>query len=446
MTQLLIKNFLRSKGLLFGLLLLLLTGGVSLHIGKIFLERQATIVEKTAKYQKENHQQNIDYNYSEIGLLLYYIRFGIVNETPALAGLAIGHRDIQSSVKNVNIRNLEEQKHATKLLNPFYQLLGNMDFSFVLIYLFPLIIIGFCFNLLSEEKEGGTWRLILSQSENPLQVIRTKLFIRLASVLIIFLLLLVIGKFYLNIPVDAAFAAFSLTAVLYLLFWFSLTWWVISLQKSSAQNALLLLLTWVSLTIVIPASVNALVVNLYPVPEAYSSVVESRDGYHTKWDQAKEPTIKKFTDHYPQFAKYKHPEDKSFSWFWYFAMQQMGDDEAAETTKAMKAKLQQRNNFSQAIAYLFPSMHTQLSLNALSRSDMTNYLNFLNALEKFHEEKRLYFYPRIFDNSPIADENWADYTLAYFKDKRTINWLTSLIPLIAISLLLLVWARIKWSE
>ncbi|MFK7979440.1 MAG: hypothetical protein AB8G86_05635 [Saprospiraceae bacterium] len=215
MTKLLFKNFLRSKGLLFGLLLLFVSGLVSLHIGKIFLAQQASIEEKTVEFQKENHQQHLDYQHGEMGLLLYYIRFGIVNETPALAGLSIGHRDIQASVKTVNIRNLEEQKHSTKLLNPFYQLLGNMDFSFVLIYLFPLIIIGLCFNLLSEEKEGGTWRLILSQSDNPLRVLRTKLFLRLGSVLAILWLLLVIGKIYLSIPLDTAFAAFGLMATVF---------------------------------------------------------------------------------------------------------------------------------------------------------------------------------------------------------------------------------------
>lgn len=445
MIELLLKKFLRSKGLLFGLLLLFVTGLVSLHIGRIFLVQQATIEEKTEEYQKENHQQHLDYQHGEIGLLLYYIRFGIVNETPALAGLSIGHRDIQASVKSVNIRNLEEQKHSTKLLNPFYQLLGNMDFSFVLIYLFPLTIIGFCFNLLSEEKESGTWRLILSQSDNPLRVLRAKLLLRLGSVLIILWFLLVIGKIYLLIPLDTAFAAFGLMATVYLFFWFSLSWWVASLQKTSAQNALLLLFSWVTLTIVIPSSVNALVVNLYPVPEAYSSVVDSRDGYHTKWDLPKEPTIKKFTDHYPQFAKYQHPEGKSFSWFWYFAMQQMGDDEAAIATKAMKTKLQQRNQFSQTIGYLFPSMHTQLSLNALSKSDMTNYLNFMNALEQFHEVKRLHFYPKIFDNSPITEENWASMGLEYFKDSRQVNWWVFL-PLVGMALLLILDAERRCSK
>ena len=194
MTHLLLKNFLRSKGLMLGLLALFLVGLTSLHIGKIFLDRQAVTVEKTTQFQKENLQRHLQHVDGDMGLLLYYIRFGLVNETPPLTGLAIGHRDIHPSVQSVNIRNLEEQKYSSELINPFYQLLGNMDFSFVLIYLFPLIIIAFCFNLLSEEKEDGTWQLVLSQSENPIKLIQVKLWIRMASIFLAFFLLFLIGK------------------------------------------------------------------------------------------------------------------------------------------------------------------------------------------------------------------------------------------------------------
>jgi ABC-2 type transport system permease protein len=101
-----------------------------------------------------------------MGLLLYYFRFGLVNHTPNLAGLSIGQRDINPSIISVTIRNLEEQKYTTDLMNPMYQLLGNLDFSFVLLYFFPLIIIAFCFNIISEEKEEGTWSLLLTQAQN----------------------------------------------------------------------------------------------------------------------------------------------------------------------------------------------------------------------------------------------------------------------------------------
>ncbi|MEM0991396.1 MAG: DUF3526 domain-containing protein [Bacteroidota bacterium] len=445
MTQLLITNFLRSKGLMIGLLLIFLTGLVSLHIGKVFLAQQADIAVKTAHYQTEHHRQHLTYEHGEMGLLLYYIRFGLANEIPNIAGLSIGHRDIHPNVQLVNIRNLEEQKHATELRNPLYQLLGNLDFSFVLIYLFPLIIIAFCFNLLSEEKEGGTWTLVLSQAPQPLTIISTKLWIRLASILAVLFSLLAIGKVYLAIPLDTAFFAFTLVAVLYVLFWFALAWFVVSLQKSSSQNALSLLLAWVLLTIILPASINALVINLYPVPEAYSTVIESRDGYHNKWDLPKAPTIQKFKEHYLQFAQYEHPAGQSFGWFWYYAMQQMGDDEAAASNKAMKEKLQKRDQISRTIAYFFPSLHTQFSLNALSQSDMRNYLHFIEQLEAFHEDKRLYFYPKIFEETPIEEENWAQFTLEYAERDRKVEWFKQLLPLGLVSLLLVFLARGRWS-
>ena len=79
MTNLLVKNFLRSKGLMLGLLMLFVVGLISLHIGKIFLDQQANTVEKTAEFQKENIQRHLKHVKKDIGLLLYYIRFGIVN-------------------------------------------------------------------------------------------------------------------------------------------------------------------------------------------------------------------------------------------------------------------------------------------------------------------------------------------------------------------------------
>lgn len=216
MTRLLLKNFLRSKGLMTGLLILFVAGLICLNIGKHFFDKNKEIIEKTAHYQQESIAKNVEFHPKEIGLLLYYVRFGLVNDMPNLAGLAIGQRDINPSLQSVTIRNLEEQKYATDLMNPMYQMLGNMDFSFVLIYFFPLIIIAFCFNLISEEKEEGTWSLVLSQSGNPLKMLRTKILIRFVSMLLVLVLLLIIAKFYLAIPFDSTFFAFILTSILYI--------------------------------------------------------------------------------------------------------------------------------------------------------------------------------------------------------------------------------------
>lgn len=80
---------------------------------------------------------------------------------PKLAALNIGLRDLNPSIQGVTIRNLEEQKNNSDFFNPANTAVGNFDFSFVLVFLFPLVIIAFCYNVISEdqEKEPGNYFL-----------------------------------------------------------------------------------------------------------------------------------------------------------------------------------------------------------------------------------------------------------------------------------------------
>jgi ABC-2 type transport system permease protein len=97
---------------------------------------------------------------------MYYLKFAYINPTENLAGLAIGQRDINSSIQVNTIRGLEGQKYDSDIRNPFQLMMGNFDLSFVILYLFPLVIISLCYNLYSEEKENGTWALLKTQSKN----------------------------------------------------------------------------------------------------------------------------------------------------------------------------------------------------------------------------------------------------------------------------------------
>lgn len=440
-TKLLFKNFMRSGALMSGLGLLLALGTVSVVVGKHFLDTQQEIMEKTERYQQEHTERYVSFGYGEMGQLLYYQRFGLANLMPNIAGLSIGLRDVNPSVHSVTIRNLEDQKYAGDLHNPLHQLIGNLDFSFVLIYVFPLIIIAFCFNLISEEKEKGRWSLICSQAGNPMKMVTIKLGIRYASLLSVLVLLLAIATFVLSLPMDVAWWAYAVTAILYVTFWFGVMWLVASFHQQSSHNALLLLGIWIILTIVIPASVNAVVVNLYPVPEAFNTMVESRDAYHTKWDQPIEPTIEKFHRSYPQFKQYSHPEGEPFSWLWYYAMQHMGDDDVREQRQALKAKLQQRERVAATIGWLIPTIHAQHVFNAVSASDMSNHLRFMESLEDFHEEKRLYYYPKLFEDVPVAEENWQNIQMEYFTEAVEIDWPRMIVPLCGMIVLCLFWAR-----
>ncbi len=136
MYTLLFKNFFRTRSAYLGLIFLLLSGVVSLYIGKQFLDKQESNVLHTAQYQQEHIQRYVKYFDKESGLLLYYLKFGLVNKTDNLNGLSIGQRDLNPSVQSLTIRNLEGQKYDTDLNNPVSLLFGNLDLGFVIIFCF----------------------------------------------------------------------------------------------------------------------------------------------------------------------------------------------------------------------------------------------------------------------------------------------------------------------
>jgi ABC-2 type transport system permease protein len=439
------SNFIRSNGVRIGLIFIITAGIVSLLVGKQFSHKTKKDISEAAQHQQEHFKRNTEYFKDEIGLMLYYVKFAIVNHAPALSSLSIGQRDINSTLKSLNIRGLEAQKYDAELHNPYNLLIGNIDFSFVLIYLFPLLIIAFSYNIISEEKETGTWKIVLAQSQNPLNLI-VKLFgIRLAIVLGVFAILMPLAIVFLDIPFDKNLFAFVAVAVLYILFWFGVSFWGASLHKSSNVNAVVLLSIWIGLLLILPATINNYLVNKYPVPEAFDTTVKQRKGYHEKFEMDKSTTMGKFFAHYPQFKKYTLP-DKDFSWQWYYAMQQVGDDAAADQAQKFSEKLRQRENASKRISQFIPTLHTQIQLNEIAQSGLGNQLRYLEETNTFHEKLRLYFYPKIFEEAASNKEDWRKFEVETFKETPVIDWLKLMTPFVFYILLLATITHVNFKK
>ncbi|EJL71802.1 DUF3526 domain-containing protein [Chryseobacterium populi] len=346
---------------------MLLSGLVSLYIGKQFIDKQAENINSTALYQQEHIERCSGYFDKEFGLLLYYLKFGLVNKTDHLNALSIGQRDVNPSIQSITIRNLEGQKYDTDLNNPVSLLMGNLDLGLVIIFLFPLVIISFCYSLLSEEREESTWPLLFVQSQHPFRIILQKLLVRFIAVVAVLLFFIVLAIPILNLSCNFLLLGFTFVSVCYLIFWFVISFWVVSWKKNSSVSAAGLLCAWIVLTIVLPAMFNNFILNKYPLPEALDTAIEQREAYHEKWDTDKNATIEKFYMHYPQFKGYGFPKE-NFSWLWYYAMQQMGDDESERQSDQLKAKLWKRVELSRKMSYFVPGLHTQLQFNALTGS------------------------------------------------------------------------------
>ncbi|MEL6536575.1 MAG: DUF3526 domain-containing protein, partial [Bacteroidota bacterium] len=219
--------------------------------------------------------------------------------------------------------------------------------------------------------------------------------------------------------------------LLYLLFWFGLSFWVVLLRSSSNVNAVALLSLWLLLVVLLPAMVNNRVTQQYPVPEAFTAMIQQRDGYHQKWDTNKRATMVSFYDSYPQLEEFGFPTEDGFTWHWYYAMQHLGDKESSTESAAMLAKIQERERLSSRWAQWIPSMHTQLAFNAIANTNLMRHLDFLQFIQEFHEETRLHFYPKVFSEAAVSTVNWDQFEPAHFEaPDTTLAWGKQLGPLL----------------
>lgn len=435
MFGLMFQQFLRTNTCKLGLSLILVIGVISILIGHQFLKNQKQETVHVQENQLRHIERNVALHSEDIGLLLYYLKFSLVNKTNPLAGFSIGQKDVNPSVRSVKILTLEGQRYDTDLMNPTNLLYGNLDLSFVIIYVFPLLVIAFTYNLRSEEEESGTLRMVRIMSKSMPRFLLAKLAIRAMLLFVMLLLIYLIGSLTLGIPWDELLLAFGVSSLLYLIFWFALSFWVVSLNQHSNFNALALLSVWLFLVILLPATLNNLVTNQYPIPEAFTTMIKQRDGYHQKWDTNKRETVEKFYQQYPQFAHYGFPPEDGFNWLWYYAMQHLGDEESSASSSQMHTKWMQRAEASKNWSRFIPSMHTQLAFNDIAQTGLLDHLHFLQALKDFHENKRLFFYPKIFSNVDGHEVDWEQFRPEYFQLEYKVHWSQILVPLILAILL-----------
>jgi len=95
---------------------------------------------------------------SEIGQAGKYVAL----DTKPLASFALGQLDIFPHYGKVKLNSVEMIRENA-LENPFLQISGSFDVAFVIVWLIPLFVIAIGYNIISSERENGTFRLLQSQ-------------------------------------------------------------------------------------------------------------------------------------------------------------------------------------------------------------------------------------------------------------------------------------------
>ena len=175
---------------------------------------------------------------------------------------------------------------------------GELTPSFVLLYLFPILLIFLGYNTFSEEKEKGNLRLLLAQGATTFQVVFGKWLALVMLMLIFSLVVVLIGGVSLGImgeQVEISGYEWLAIIICYLIYFFAFINLIIivsSRSKSSGVSLVTLLACWIFMTLIVPKLSTLMAGRLYPFPtlQRFKDNIyqDQKDGLngHNFWNEA----------------------------------------------------------------------------------------------------------------------------------------------------------------
>jgi ABC-2 type transport system permease protein len=315
-------------------------------------------------------------------------RYATMPPSP-LAALAVGQSDLLPYYFRVTVNSRDTLLGNDEIENPIHLLSGRFDAAFVIIYLFPLMILALSYNLISAEKEDGTLAMTLSQPVSLRTLVIGKVGFRAAFVLVLGAIVSVVGAAWSGVDLTADGVAARLlvwiaVVVTYALFWFGLAIAVNSRGHSSATNAMALAGLWLVFVLLVPSLLNVFVKSAHPVP----SRVEMIQAMRRASDQVtaeRSRLMAAFMEDHPELAT-ASPDDATAQ---YQIRNVATTEEFERRVQPVLAAFDQQVSKQQALVdryrFLSPAVMTQAALYDLAGTGVHRYKHFLGLAAEFHE-------------------------------------------------------------
>ncbi|MBX3239262.1 MAG: ABC transporter permease subunit [Chitinophagaceae bacterium] len=453
------KLFIRNKTMPATWLLMFGIGLYALYYGRSFSDTQLdTITKIDTAYQARIQTQlqrfsadtttkegMSDYrNVHDAYMNEWYTRPMVWKQPEGLQALSLGQSDNQPFYYNLWIYNNVYNTRQPELRNPDKLLAGNFDLSFVIIYLLPLLIIAYSYNVVSADRENGLAGLLNVQGVSQRAIVSGRLLFRCCTVLVLALLLSIIGIIINGVAMGAA-AGWLGVNVLYILFWFSLVYWLTASGQSGAVTAVKLVSLWVVLLIMIPSLFNSLQkIN----EDAKMEIAEASREYGGKiWDMDKQLLADTFLLVKPEWKEYfilkndtNDLRSVAYTYFTVYNMNRVGRgiDSAA---------LQQQSRLER-FNYVNPVFATQLLYNKLAATELNNFIVFREAASAYQQQR----YELIAQKELSGEKLTPASFQAYPKFVQPVtgltagDWFRSMIPVMCFMLIALLLGNYYWKN
>ena len=320
-----VRHFFRSKAKLYSYLFFMFICLLSIFNGFQISKKQTQTIlsinnQKQIEYEKvlewfdKKNKGPDDKSWIDVEDPYWAIRSTpsyVVKYPSSLMPLGIGQSQQFGFYKKVNRWSstydddiVEEISNYERLIN------GNIDFSFLILFLLPVLLIIMTYNINGLEKDFGFHKLISIQNNRVKLWVFTRMLFYLILVLFsVNILMLSVGFFNSGISGIQSVLSLILISNLYIFVFFVVFYFLNRNSKSSTSIAFKMISVWLLFCVIIPGSVHQYVSFQYPVNYMTDFLDVNRKKTYDIFKLDNSDLCTKLLEIHPEISMYKDSQE-----------------------------------------------------------------------------------------------------------------------------------------
>jgi ABC-2 type transport system permease protein len=323
------------------------------------------------------------------------------------AAFAIGQADLLPSYVRVRAESMDSVRQSSDIEHPRRLAIGRFDLMFVVLYLWPLALLGLCLSALTADRELRRIDALKLQGISEAQLLTAQLVGRgfvatLCFALITLLVAFLSGALSLSAAGVAAGMAWAFVLLAYSVFWLAVAAAIACMCRTRMTAAFAGFGAWVALTVLIPQLLGVVAASVYPMPSRERHLLEVREAVdRVNADRLK--LIERFYDQHPQWRPQVTALNKVSPPVMRLARAAELESRLADADAKFEQTRREQAQFLALGAFLSPVTLVGSVLEALAGNDAARHAVFLDEVRRYQLSLRAHFQSRL-QEAALAEE------------------------------------------
>ena len=301
---------------------------------------------------------------------------------------------------------------AEEIANPERLAIGTLDFNFVFTYLSPILLIILLFNIGGLEKDLKFDNLIYSSKISKEGWILARfLFYYLLVIALIFILTipyaLLSGVFKSH---TVQYVNFFLLILLYMVFWFSIFYFINLSGKGSSDQALKMISIWMVLCIIIPGTVHQITSLKYPTNYMTDHLDVSRELSNNIFNLPEDDLKKGLLEEYPFLQSTLYASDTNINVATINrSVSGLINSLNKNVSISIEFSSKKKNKFIKSFSKINPATTFQNEMNAIAETDFYAYKDYRTRIQDMIDKKIELILEDTWNNVTVDENRYAEY-------------------------------------